>query len=196
MTDTLKIAPTDADPARDYGPLAKACFSRLTPMMQKLSALRDVLSDLSGIGDPDTAQAVAALSQKLDDMEPTVTMIGQVKAGKTSLVNAMVGAPDLLPADVNPWTSVVTSLHLNPDPRDGETQARFRFFNRDEWEKLVVNGGRMGELAGRAGAENEVEKVQRQIAEMQEKSRRRLGRKFELLLGQKPRLRLFRQSAD
>ena len=29
-------------------------------------------------------------------------------------VNAMVGVPDLLPADVNPWTSVVTSLHLNP----------------------------------------------------------------------------------
>ncbi len=91
---------------------------------------------------------------------------------------------NLLPADVNPWTSVVTSLHLKPHTKSSDNRASFTFFDRAEWDRLVVNGGRMGELAGRAGADDEVEKVRRQIAEMQEKSRGRLGRKFELLLGQ------------
>lgn len=184
MTETAKISTSDAVGASRYGPLAKACFERLTPLMNDIGDLRKALDDLADIGDPTTQQSVDGLRQRLAELEPTITMIGQVKAGKTSLVNALVGAPDLLPADVNPWTSVVTSLHLNPSERVGETKARFQFFNRNEWEKLVVNGGRMGELAGRAGAENEVEKVHRQIAEMQEKSRQRLGRKFELLLGQ------------
>ncbi len=178
------IADQDARLAKAYSRLVRPGLEPLKPLKAKMDALDTALTGLARIGDKATAQAAERLREKLAATEPSVTMIGQVKAGKTSLVNAMVGWPDLLPADVNPWTSVVTSLHLSPVPVDEETQARFTFFNRDEWDKLVVNGGRMGELAGRAGADSEVEKVRRQIAEMQEKSRRRLGRKFELLLGQ------------
>ena len=46
----------------------------------------------------------------------------------------------------------------------------------------VRHGGRIGELASRAGAEDEVEKVQPPDDEMREKRRRRLGRRFEMLL--------------
>ncbi|MBS8271945.1 hypothetical protein DYI26_25065, partial [Halomonas litopenaei] len=53
------------------------------------------------------------------------------------------------------------------------------------WDHLVENGGRIGELSERAGADEELEKARQQIAEMREKTRQRLGRKFELLLGQK-----------
>ncbi|NNE88030.1 MAG: hypothetical protein HKN27_08135 [Silicimonas sp.] len=113
-----------------------------------------------------------------------MTMIGQVKAGKTSLVNAMVGQPDLLPADVNPWTSVVTALHLNPNTAPEDDRASFSFFDMEEWGRLLDRGGRIGELAARAGAEDELEKVREQVVEMREKSRKRLGDKFELLLGQ------------
>jgi hypothetical protein len=111
-------------------------------------------------------------------------MIGQIKSGKTSLVNAFVGQPELLPADVNPWTSVVTSLHLFPETKWFRNTASFRFFDEDEWDRLVSGGGRIGELASRAGADDELAKIKRQVEEMREKSRRRLGRKFELLLGQ------------
>ena len=86
-------------------------------------------------------------------------MIGQVKAGKTSLVNSMVGMPDMLPADVNPWTSVVTSLHLNPNVAAEDNRASFRFFDMEEWSRLLDRGGRIGELAARAGAEDELAKV-------------------------------------
>ncbi len=153
--------------------------------LQKAATLRKALTELARVGDADTRRSVARLIRQLDDFEPAVTMIGQVKAGKTSLVNAMVGWPGLLPADVNPWTSVVTSLHMSPNPTPENNTAVFRFFEESEWARLVDKGGRIGELAARAGAEAELETVRRQVEEMREKSRARLGRRFELLLGQK-----------
>jgi hypothetical protein len=41
------------------------------------------------------------------------------------------------------------------------------------------------ELAARAGADEELKKVRTQIIAMRDKTKQRLGRKFELLLGQK-----------
>ncbi len=151
---------------------------------QKLENLNYALDQLIEIGDENTKKRAAGLKAKLAAFEPSVTMIGQVKAGKTSLLNAMVGWPDLLPADVNPWTSVVTSLHLSPEKKTSDATAKFRFFESDEWTKFLDKGGRLGELASRAGADEELEKVRQQIEIMREKSRTRLGKKFELLLGQ------------
>ncbi len=149
-----------------------------------LRPLRDTLRNIEKLGDETHARQAVKLRQQLDGIEPSVTMIGQIKSGKTTLVNAMVGWPDLLPADVNPWTSVVTSLHLCPGPIAQETRAKFRFFEQSEWDHLVSGGGRIGELAGRAGAEDELEKIKEQVAQMRAKSMARLGRKFEMLLGQ------------
>lgn len=153
----------------------------------RLRPLRDTLRNIEKLGDATHARRAVKLRQQLDGIEPSVTMIGQIKSGKTTLVNAMVGWPDLLPADVNPWTSVVTSLHLCPGPIAQDTRAVFRFFDRSEWDRLISGGGRMGELAGRAGAEDELETIKRQVAEMRAKSMARLGHKFEMLLGQEHR---------
>ncbi|WP_170168864.1 dynamin family protein [Rhodovulum iodosum] len=142
------------------------------------------MSALSRSGDDSTRKGAERLERQIDHIEPSVTMIGQVKAGKTSLVNAMVGWPGLLPADVNPWTSVVTSLHINPPQMEEPINARFRFFDRYDWDRLIRNGGRIGELASRAGADEEMAKVRDQIERMREKSSSRLGRRFELLMGQ------------
>lgn len=159
-------------------------FEELTPFLKRSRELRQALVRLGKIGDKATNRAARKLHHQLKHAEPSITMIGQVKAGKTSLVNAMVGAPDMLPADVNPWTSVVTALHLNPNTAPEENRASFRFFDMEEWSRLLDRGGRIGELAERAGAEDELEKVREQVAHMREKSRKRLGDKFELLLGQ------------
>ena len=146
--------------------------------------LRLSLLRLARIGDKVTKKSALRLVHQLNAIEPSVTMIGQVKSGKTSLVNAMIGVPGLLPADVNPWTSVVTSLHLSPPAHEVKQAARFRFFDQNEWNRLINSGGRIGELASRAGADEELEKLRSQIGQMRDKSRKRLGRKFELLLGQ------------
>ena len=159
-------------------------FEGLQPFLQKSRDLRQALVRLGKIGDKATNRAARRMHHQLKHAEPSITMIGQVKAGKTTLVNAMLGFPDLLPADVNPWTSVVTSLHLNPHVAPEDNRASFRFFDMEEWSRLLDRGGRIGELANRAGAEDELAKVREQVIEMREKSRERLGDKFELLLGQ------------
>jgi len=150
----------------------------------RLASLRDVLQVIKSTEDENAVRRSDRMIRQLDAFEPSVTMIGQIKSGKTSLVNAITGAPDLLPSDVNPWTSVVTSLHLHPEADGFEDSASFRFFEENEWDRLISGGGRIGELASRAGADDELEKIKRQVAEMREKSRARLGRKFEMLLGQ------------
>lgn len=139
------------------------------------------LQNISGVA---AGRAVTRLIRELRDFEPAVTFLGQVKAGKTALVNAMAGWADLLPSDVNPWTSVVTSLHLAPGAERRETGARFQFMEEAEWDRLVHKGGRLGELANRAGASGEMETIRQQIEMLREKSRKRLGNKFEMLLGQ------------
>jgi len=166
------------------GELLRGSFRYFKPFSDKVADLSEALEKLVEIGDDTTAKAARRLGQHLAQVEPSVTMIGQVKAGKTSLVNAMVGWPGLLPADVNPWTSVVTSLRLSPDSTPEDQSAAFTFFDEGEWARLVDRGGRVGELAERAGAAEELDKVRAQVEEMRRKSERRLGRKFEMLLGQ------------
>ena len=168
-----------------HHPFMRLGLEKLDEFHDEISDLELTLADVVKLGGADAEKKAAKLIKQLRMFEPSVTMIGQIKSGKTSLVNAMVGRPELLPADVNPWTSVVTSLHLNaPLPEDAPT-ATFQFFSQNEWDHLVENGGRIGELSSRAGADDELEKVREQIAEMREKTKARLGRKFELLLGQK-----------
>ncbi len=160
-------------------------FNALDGFLAERRKLEAALDNLVEIGDDTASKLAAKLRGQLDALEPSVTMIGQVKAGKTTLVNAMVGWPDLLPADVNPWTSVVTALHLSPDPAPADQiGASFRFFDPSEWDRLLEKGGRIGELAERAGHKDELEKVRRQVERMREKSRSRLGKRFEMLLGQ------------
>ena len=175
---------TGASATSESGQLLGQGFEELGPFLSQSRELRQALVRLGKIGDKATNRAARKLHHQLKHAEPSVTMIGQVKAGKTSLVNAMVGQPDLLPADVNPWTSVVTALHLNPGVAPEENRASFRFFDMEEWSRLLDRGGRIGELASRAGAEDELEKVREQVALMREKSRKRLGDKFEMLMGQ------------
>ncbi len=156
----------------------------LAEFAAQMDELEGALNALGGVMGDKASRTLPRLKKELNSFEPCVTLLGQVKSGKTSLVNAMGGWADLLPSDVNPWTSVVTSLHLTPGDQRVETSARFQFMTEEEWDRLLTKGGRIGEMAGRAGAESELQKIQTQIEQMRERSRSRLGRKFELLMGQ------------
>ncbi|TMV11496.1 dynamin family protein [Arenibacterium halophilum] len=175
-TDRIALAPALGCLNAGLEPLAQ-----LADQARSLEKSLDLLEQLAG----ETGQrSVIRLRDELAAFEPAITIVGQVKSGKTTLVNALAGWSDLLPADVNPWTSVVTSLHLMPGRQRQDVGARFQLMREEEWDRLLRKGGRLGELADRAGADTEMEKIRAQIEEMREKSRRRLGRKFELLLGQ------------
>ena len=156
----------------------------LDGLRERFEELQETLADIEAIGGDSVARKTAAMHSELDAFAPSVTFIGQIKSGKTTLVNAMAGRPSLLPADVNPWTSVVTSIHMNAPRPKGSPVASFTFFDAGEWDHLVQNGGRIGELSARTGADREHERLRKQVAQMYQKTKERLGRKFELLLGQ------------
>jgi hypothetical protein len=164
--------------------LLKSSMQGLDAFSTGLNPLRKAIRVARNLGDENEQKVALRLQSQMGALEPSITMIGQIKSGKTSLVNCMIGLPGLLPADVNPWTSVVTSLHLSPTPLSPETSAKFCFFEENEWERLIAGGGRIGELANRAGADDELSKIKVQVEQMREKSKARLGRKFEMLLGQ------------
>ncbi|MEO1138468.1 MAG: dynamin family protein [Pseudomonadota bacterium] len=162
----------------------RAGMEELAVFAKDVAELELALHQLEQIAGNETRKPVQRLKNELTSFEPCVTVLGQVKAGKTALINAIAGWADLLPSDVNPWTSVVTSLHLTPAEERAETSARFRFMTEDEWDRLTTKGGRIGELANRAGADSELSKIQDQIDKMRANSQARLGRNFELLMGQ------------
>lgn len=147
-----------------------------------MAAIKGFLGRLEKLVVPEHLPTVSALLREQEQFRVRVSLVGQVKAGKTVLTNALVGKPGMLPSDVNPWTSVVTSLHVNtPKPRG--SNAVFTFYTKDDWTNLTDNGGQLGELAERAGFENELVEMRRQIFEMQRRTEERLGHKFALLLG-------------
>lgn len=157
--------------------------------MDEIDNLSAMLAQLASVSDRRIASRAQALVARITEFSAKVTLVGQVKAGKSAMTNILSGTPNLLPSDVNPWTSVVTTLMINTrgteEPVAGEeTRARFTFFDRDEWDRLVVGGGRLGELAQRAGAPEDVERIQQQVIAMRMATEKRLGRHFEFLLGQ------------
>ncbi|WP_135502097.1 dynamin family protein [Roseovarius aestuariivivens] len=162
----------------------RAGMEELADFAKDAAALEVALDQLELITGEETRKPVQRLKKDLASFEPRVTVLGQVKAGKTALINSIAGWADLLPSDVNPWTSVVTSLHLCPAEDRGENGASFRFMTEEEWNRLTNKGGRIGELANRAGAEGELNKIRDQIEKMRANAKARLGRNFELLMGQ------------
>lgn len=157
---------------------------QFTALREEKAALLEVIAGLSEGADDRTRDKLRALEGEMQAHAATITVIGQVKAGKTSVINTLTGHPGFLPSDVNPWTSVVTTVHVNrPAPR-GNVKASFQFFDRDEWERLMRGGGRLGEMAKRAGASDEMVRIEEQLTSVRRKSQERLGKNFELLLGQ------------
>ncbi len=155
----------------------------LAPMTEAMASLTTQIDQLTEVADARSTARLAALKTKMENFTASVTLVGQVKAGKSSIVNILAGRPNLLPSDVNPWTSVVTTLNINARTV-GDTRSKFTFFEQEEWDNLMVGGGRLGELANRAGADDEMEDIRKQIAEMKAKSEDRLGQHFDLILGQ------------
>lgn len=182
MNANVHQPPVAAETTRAETLLQDAALG-LAAFTTQTEPLRAALMTVSQLGNITTIKAAGRLIRKLDQFEPSVTLIGQIKSGKSTLVNSLIGQPNLLPADVNPWTSVVTSIHLCPRVLTPATSACFRFFENHEWDRLISGGGRIGELAERAGADDELTKIKEQVMLMREKSKNRLGRKFEILMG-------------
>ena len=113
-----------------------------------------------------------------------ISVLGQIKAGKSTFINALTQKPNLLPTDINPWTAVVTLLNFGrAQSREGHA-ATFRLFSAEEWKGLAEGGGRLRELTERLVPEFQPELLRAQLEVMRKRAERRLGPEFHQLLGQ------------
>ena len=152
-------------------------------LAQRRSSVEECLKAVQSGLDDVVASELNWVRAEFLSSQPVVSFVGQVKAGKTALTNVVAGFPRLLPSDVNPWTSVVTSLHLNDSL--GRSGAEFTFMDHDDWASFRNGGGRMGEVARRAGLTDEAERLRAQVDRVQARARARLGHNFELLVGKR-----------
>lgn len=148
---------------------------------------RDLLErghELGRIIEPAYAAPVGEAIRYLEAQSCRVAVIGQVKAGKSSFINALVGRPGLLPSDVNPWTTVVTNLHFYSAAPATES-AVFTFFDNDEWSRLAEPGGMLRDLTERLVPGFSPDLLRSQLASMRLRAEQRLGPAFQALIGQR-----------
>lgn len=62
-----------------------------------------------------------------------IALIGAIKAGKSTLMNAIAGS-EIASADVNPETASLTKFRAS---RDGKNHLKVIFYKEDEWEKIL-----------------------------------------------------------
>lgn len=134
---------------------------------------------------PDAAQPMLEwLGNRLDNLSCSVGVIGQVKSGKSTFINAFIGKPGFLPTDINPWTAAVTRLHFGSYPGEGSFAARFTFFSHEEWQKIADEGGHLRELTERFVPGFEADLLRQHLVELRKRAETRLGNTFADYLGQ------------
>ncbi len=127
--------------------------------------------------------AFGDLGGVVQNLSCKIAIIGQIKAGKSSFINALIRRPEFLPTHVNPWTTAVTNIHFGRADAPENVGARFKFFELDEWDQLANGGGRLRELTERLVPGFEPELLWQHLDAMRRRARHRLGDGLEGLLG-------------
>lgn len=162
------------------GPEQSRIGAPLEELRQHLIRYGDALTELV---EPSARPLVGNAATHLKHMSCRIAVVGQIKSGKSSFINAFVQQPDFLPTSVTPWTTAVTNLHFGQPP-PGEHSAVFTFLRSNEWQELAVSGGRIRELTEQLVPGFAPELLERQAALLRTRAQSRLGDEFERLLGQ------------
>lgn len=151
-----------------------------------LQALRQQLLGcghaLASVLEPAGQGLVNEASRILEQQVCKIAVVGQIKSGKSSFINALVQNPTLLPTDVTPWTTAVTNLHFG-QAAPGNYAAIFQFFSEGEWQGLAEGGGRIRELTQRLVPGFEPELLRHHVDALKRRAGARLGSEYGQLLG-------------
>lgn len=151
-------------------------------LKSRLEFVQDTLSSVNVVLDDAYAADLETLQNKVDGWAAKVAFIGQVKAGKSTLLNAFLGLHDFLPSDINPWTSVVTNLRFNL-PCDPENGVSFEFFSEDDWTEIIEGKSAMADFSEELLPGFDADLLREQSKELREKAKRRLGDHYHTILG-------------
>lgn len=137
---------------------------------------------LVNVSDRTSAEYIGRILAMTEGQLCQIAFIGQMNAGKSSLINALIGAPDFLPTEITPWTTVVTNLYFGV-PNKPAGGAFFEFFNETEWRQLAEGSGRVRSLTERTIPNFPWESFHRQVSEMRDRAEKQLGPRYQDLLG-------------
>ena len=70
-------------------------------------------------------------SSNLQKEEFILAVAGQIKAGKSTLLNALIFGNDILPSDDTPYTAKITEIRYGNDKK-----LKAIFYTKDEWQEL------------------------------------------------------------
>lgn len=77
-----------------------------------------------------TEEQQKEFEKKLDNDVLIIGVIGQMKAGKSTFLNAFVFERDVLPAATTPMTAALTVITYGP-----EEKIEVEFYNSEEWDE-------------------------------------------------------------
>jgi hypothetical protein len=147
-----------------------------------LASLLGEFEAVRSVADRDFSAILYEQRAKLRAWRARISGIGQVKAGKSTFLSALIGKPGFLPAEVNPWTAVVTNLHCGhpDDPTEGGV---FHFFAEDDWLRIIEGDAKTRELAKELLPGFDPETLRQQVETMRARAKQRLGNFYSVLLG-------------
>jgi signal recognition particle receptor subunit beta len=154
------------------------------PLEAVRASLLGLVGRLAGMLGEHAAPLLEAAGRQLEERTCRIAVIGQIKAGKSTFINALIRRPGLLPTDINPWTVVTTALHFRNGPTAPEHAAVFHLFSADEWRELADGCGRLRELTERLVPGFQPDLLRAQLEVMRKRAEQRLGPRFAELLGQ------------
>lgn len=153
----------------------------------------DATESLEAVADTVLAMCPSAqrtkLSEELADLRQwraRIAVIGQVKAGKSTFLSALINAPGFLPSEVNPWTSVVTNLHF-AHPDDPQSGGEFHFYDEKTWARIIEGDPEVRQMAEEMLPGFKAETLRRQVEEMRARAQKRLGSYYSVLHGRSHR---------
>jgi hypothetical protein len=142
-----------------------------------------VAEDLKGLSNEETRQFISRIVTDLTDLKPSIAFVGQIKAGKSRLINGFTGQAEFLPSDVNPWTTVITDMHFG-HPSGRTRGAEFHFFDNRQWQSLIAEGEELRNMFPDDEDSYKREMIEEQVDAMKARAKLRLGMSYKDLLGQ------------
>lgn len=153
---------------------------------QKLA--RDAIVELIASARQHAPPVFAALldeeATRAKNWRARISVVGQVKAGKSTFLGAFIGRPGFFPADVNPWTSAITNLYFG-HPDDPAGRGVFHFFAPDAWSRIIHGDEKARSMVEQLLPGFQKETLAEQVASMQTFARARLGDFYDRLLGER-----------
>ena len=170
--DTPRLGSAGMENVRQIGARQGAQISQLLAAFDKVR----------GVAGREFAPLLDAEKERLREWRARTAAIGQVKAGKSTFLSALVGQPGFLPSEVNPWTSVITNLHFG-HPDDPSSGGVFHFFAEADWRRIIEGNKKTRELAEELLPGFDSETLRQQVETMRARAKQRLGKFYSVLLG-------------